>query len=73
MAGTTATATQVQAPDAALSRTRVAWLLTVTFLVALAIYYFIGIDEGMASLTGRSMVVHEWVHDSRHLLGFPCH
>jgi cobalt transporter subunit CbtB len=22
---------------------------------------------------GKSMVIHEWVHDSRHFLGFPCH
>jgi cobalt transporter subunit CbtB len=22
---------------------------------------------------GKTMVVHEWVHDARHLLGFPCH
>jgi cobalt transporter subunit CbtB len=22
---------------------------------------------------GKTMVVHEWVHDARHFLGFPCH
>ena len=32
-----------------------------------------GIDEGMMSLFGKTVVVHEWVHDSRHFLGFPCH
>ncbi len=42
-------------------------------LVALALYYFIGIDEGATSVFGNSMVVHEFVHDSRHFLGFPCH
>ena len=42
-------------------------------LVALALYYFIGIDEGATSVFGNSMVIHEFVHDSRHFLGFPCH
>lgn len=40
---------------------------------ALALYYFIGIDEGATSVFGNSMVVHEFVHDARHFLGFPCH
>jgi cobalt transporter subunit CbtB len=34
--------------------------------------YFVGIDEGAASVVPGS-AVHEWVHDGRHLLGFPCH
>ncbi len=34
--------------------------------------YFVGAEEGAASLIGGSSV-HEWVHDARHLLGFPCH
>jgi hypothetical protein len=50
----------------------VLWLAG-TVLVALALYYFIGIDEGATSVFGNSMVVHEFVHDSRHFLGFPCH
>lgn len=50
----------------------VAWLAGTVF-VALAIYYFIGIDEGATSVFGNSMVVHEFVHDARHFLGFPCH
>ena len=37
------------------------------------LYYFVGIDEGMTSVFGKSMMVHEWVHDARHFLGFPCH
>ena len=36
-------------------------------------YYFIGVDEGMTSVFGKTLVIHEWVHDSRHFLGFPCH
>ena len=57
----------------ALSKTRVAVILGVTVLLALAVYYFVGVDEGMVSVFGKSMVVHEFVHDSRHFLGFPCH
>jgi hypothetical protein len=48
-------------------------ILRVTAFLALAIYYFVGVDEGMVSLFGKTMVIHEWVHDSRHFLGFPCH
>jgi hypothetical protein len=34
--------------------------------------YFVGAEEGATSLIGGHYV-HEWVHDARHLLGFPCH
>ncbi len=34
--------------------------------------YFVGAEEGAASLVGGT-AVHELVHDARHLLGFPCH
>jgi hypothetical protein len=57
----------------ALSKTRVAVILGITVLLAVALYYFIGVDEGMVSVFGKTLVVHEWVHDSRHFLGFPCH
>lgn len=46
------------------------WLLFGALLL-LAIY-FVGAEEGATSLI-KGMYVHEWVHDSRHLLGFPCH
>jgi cobalt transporter subunit CbtB len=48
------------------------WLLG-SLLLGLVIYYFIGIDEGATSVFGNSMMVHEFVHDARHFLGFPCH
>jgi hypothetical protein len=48
------------------------WLLGAA-LLAVAVYYFIGVDEGAASVFGKSMVAHEFVHDARHFLGFPCH
>jgi hypothetical protein len=57
----------------ALSKGRVMAVLSVTVLLALATYYFVGVDQGMVSAFGKTMVIHEWVHDSRHLLGFPCH
>jgi hypothetical protein len=44
-----------------------------TVLLALAMYYFIGIDQGATSLFGADTHIHEFVHDARHLLGFPCH
>ncbi|MBV8929151.1 MAG: CbtB-domain containing protein [Mycobacteriaceae bacterium] len=48
------------------------WLAGTTFL-ALLVLYFVGIDQGAVSVFGSDMHVHEFVHDARHLLGFPCH
>ena len=47
--------------------------LTATVFLALLTLYFIGIDQGAVSLFGSDSHVHEFVHDARHLLGFPCH
>ncbi|MFT4010571.1 MAG: CbtB-domain containing protein [Nocardioidaceae bacterium] len=55
------------------AQTKTFLLLGITALIALAVYYFIGIDEGMMSVFGKSMFVHEFFHDGRHFLGFPCH
>ena len=41
-------------------------------LLALIAIYFVGAEEGATSLV-RGMYVHEFLHDARHLLGFPCH
>jgi hypothetical protein len=41
--------------------------------LALLVYYFIGVDQGALSVFGSDMHVHEFVHDGRHFLGFPCH
>ncbi len=48
------------------------WLAT-TFFLALAVYYFVGVDQGALSVSGHNMYIHEFVHDARHFLGFPCH
>jgi hypothetical protein len=41
-------------------------------LIALLALYFVGTEQGATSLI-QGMQVHEFVHDGRHLLGFPCH
>jgi hypothetical protein len=53
--------------------TRAVFLLAGTALLALLAYYFVGIDQGAVSVFGSDTHLHEFVHDSRHFLGFPCH
>lgn len=48
------------------------WLIG-TVAVVLMLYYMLGVDQGAYSIFGNSMFIHEFVHDARHLLGFPCH
>ena len=51
---------------------RETWPWAVFGAALLLLLYFVGVDEGAASVVpGTSL--HEWVHDGRHLLGFPCH
>ncbi len=47
------------------------WAVFAGLLLVLAVY-FVGAEEGATSLLSGS-AVHEFVHDARHLLGFPCH
>jgi hypothetical protein len=47
--------------------------LVATVILALMVYYFLGVDQGAVSIFGNDMHIHEFVHDGRHLLGFPCH
>jgi len=63
----------VAAPAVDLSAARSALWLSAATLLALLVYYFIGIDQGATSIFGSDMHVHEFVHDARHFLGFPCH
>jgi hypothetical protein len=63
---TTARAVDLSGVSAAL------WLAGTVFL-ALLVLYFVGIDQGATSIFGSDTHVHEFVHDARHLLGFPCH
>jgi putative cobalt transporter subunit CbtB len=41
-------------------------------LICLLSLYFVGAEQGASSIF-QGMSVHEFVHDGRHLLGFPCH
>lgn len=41
-------------------------------LVLLILLYFVGAEEGALSIVSGSSV-HDFVHDPRHLFGFPCH
>lgn len=49
-----------------------AWLAVTTFLALLAVY-FVGIDQGAVSLFGSDSHLHDFMHDARHVLSFPCH
>jgi len=56
-----------------LSATKALVWLTATAFFALLVLYFVGMDQGATSVFGDDMHVHEFLHDARHLLGFPCH
>jgi Probable cobalt transporter subunit (CbtB) len=47
------------------------WAIFVGVLGFIALY-FVGTEQGAMSLISGHYV-HEFVHDGRHLLGFPCH
>ncbi|HWG76317.1 MAG TPA: CbtB-domain containing protein [Steroidobacteraceae bacterium] len=47
------------------------WAILGGMIFSIAMY-FVGAEGGAFSSLG-GMTVHEWVHDARHLLGFPCH
>jgi hypothetical protein len=53
------------------SRELLPWAVLLGLLMMVLIY-FVGAEEGAASVLSGSYV-HELVHDGRHLLGFPCH
>ena len=52
-------------------RELIPWALFVGFLMLL-LMYIVGVEQGATSVVSGHYV-HEWVHDARHLLGFPCH
>ncbi|MEI7931492.1 MAG: CbtB-domain containing protein [Alphaproteobacteria bacterium] len=61
----------IAAPVAIPIKDVVPWAILGGVIVALA-YYFVGAEQGATSLIS-GLGIHEWVHDARHLLGFPCH
>ena len=61
----------VSRPAAIPIREALPWVVFAGLLFLLAVY-FVGAEQGATSIV-KGMYVHEFVHDSRHLLGFPCH
>ena len=61
----------LSAPVAIPLRQILPWAVLCGLLCLIAIY-FVGAEEGATALIGGT-AVHEFVHDGRHLLGFPCH
>jgi hypothetical protein len=47
------------------------WAVLAGLLLLLALY-FVGAEQGATSVIGGHYV-HEFVHDARHILAFPCH
>ena len=47
------------------------WLIFAGLLLLVGLY-FVSTEQGALSVFSGTGV-HEWVHDGRHLLGFPCH
>lgn len=47
------------------------WAIFGLILAVVAIY-FVGAEQGATALFSGT-TIHEFVHDGRHLLGFPCH
>lgn len=41
-------------------------------LLAMIVIFFVSADQGAISIPAGN-AIHEWVHDGRHLLGYPCH
>jgi len=47
------------------------WAIFAGLMLLLALY-FVGAEQGATSLI-PGVYLHEFLHDGRHLLGFPCH
>jgi Probable cobalt transporter subunit (CbtB) len=61
----------VAAPPAIPVREILPWAILSGLLLVIGLY-FVGIEEGALAVF-NGMYVHEFLHDGRHLLGFPCH
>lgn len=70
MSYTASSSTNVSIPTLPLGEI-VPWAIFAGLLLMLALY-FVGAEQG-ATAVFKGMYVHEFVHDGRHLLGFPCH
>jgi cobalt transporter subunit CbtB len=63
--------TPVLLPAAVPLRELLPWAVF-ALLVGAVLIYFVGAEQGATSLFSGHYV-HEFTHDGRHLLGFPCH
>lgn len=70
---TSAESSRSRASAVDLSAASAALWLAGTVFFALLVLYFVGVDQGATSIFGSDTHVHEFMHDARHLLGFPCH
>lgn len=71
MSQTTATpATEIELPSIPLAELA-PWALFFGLLLSLVLF-FVSADQGAVSVPS-GLAIHEWVHDGRHLLGYPCH
>jgi cobalt transporter subunit CbtB len=41
-------------------------------LLATVVLFFVGAEQGAFSVF-EGTAIHEWVHDARHVMGYPCH
>jgi hypothetical protein len=41
-------------------------------LLGMIVIFFVSADQGAFGIPSGN-AIHEWVHDGRHLLGYPCH
>lgn len=41
-------------------------------LLAVLVLFFVSTNQGAIAIPSGN-AIHEWVHDGRHLLAFPCH
>lgn len=72
MAQSTAAPTSTTQPLTPLPLRAVAPWAVFAGVLTLVLLYFVGAEQGATALVSGEGV-HEWVHDARHLLGFPCH
>ena len=66
-----ATFAQSRTPASIPARAILPWVVFGGLLCLVALY-FVGAEQGATSLF-PGMYIHEFLHDGRHLLGFPCH
>ncbi|QIX27743.1 CbtB-domain containing protein [Nocardioides sp. JQ2195] len=70
MSQVSASAPAVEVPSIPLGQIA-PWALFFGLIAVLALF-FVSTDQGATSLISGT-AIHEWVHDGRHLLGYPCH